>query len=226
MEQRRILINSSWFALNYLTGVCWKKVLDSEHTTVRLLSFYVMMGHSTLNMLLFYFSISIYCIILHLISTEFLGEYYYVGEPNNNMIASASGTIVFAYLVFVSSILFCSLIYKSKEGIGQFQMATTILGIFNFFCFGFFSYLVFCLLILQSETIGNKTILYTDDIDRTLNFSTHLALSNLFYLQMLGLIALGSYLVPLVLNPRKSLLDVIFSLKDYFFIFLCIFILF
>lgn len=205
--------------MNNLAGVCWQKVLDSQHTTLRLLTFYLLMGHSLINMLLFYFSISFYCVILHLVSIEFLAPYYYVGNANNNMIASASGTIVFVYLVFVSSVLFCSLIYKSKEGIGQFQMATTILGVFNFFCVGFFSYLLFCLLILKSESVVYKNVVYTDEIDRTWDFSNTLYISNIFYLQILGLIAAFSYLCPLILNPRKSLLDVLFSLKDYLFYF-------
>lgn len=219
MEQRRIAINSSWFAMQYVTGVCWKKVLDSEHTAIRVLAFYILMGYSTVNLLLFYFSVSFYCIILHLISTEFFANFNYLTASNNENIASASGTIMFIYLIFIASMLFCSLIYKSKEGIGQYQMATTGLGIFNLVCTGYFIYLVVSLLILQNDTVLNKTVIYTNEIDRAWDQKEILAISNVFYLQILGLVAAACYLIPMILNPFKALLDILFSLKDYIFYF-------
>ena len=176
------------------------------------------MGYSTINLVLYYFSVSFYCVILHLVSTEFFANFHYVGNSDNT-IASASGTIMFVYLLFVASILFCSLIYKSKEGIGQFQMATTGLGFFNLFCVGYLSYLVFSLLVLGTEEITNKTVIYTDNIDRTWDFTKIFAISNILYLQILALIALFCYIAPMILNPFKSLFDIIFSLKDYLFYF-------
>jgi len=219
MELRRIDINSSWFAMLYVTGVCWKKVLESEHTALRLCAFYILMAYSTVNLLLFYFSVSFYCIILHLIANEFFSGFYYVANTDNIDTASASGTIMFVYLLFIASMLFCSLIYKSKEGIGQYQMATTGLGIFNLFCGGYFAYLVVSLLILQSDKILNKTVIYTNDIDRNWDTKTILAISNLFYLQVIGAVAAACYILPMILNPFKALVDILFSLKDYLFYF-------
>ena len=219
MEQRRISLNSSWFAMNYLTAVCWKKVLESEHTAIRIVSFYTLMAYSTINLLLYYFSISLYCIILHLISTEFFSHYFYVGQTTTNTTGSVSGTIMFIYLIFVGSMLFCSLIYKSKEGIGQFQMATTGLGLFNLFIIGYLAYLIVSLLILKSDSILNKTVIYTNEIDRTWDFTVILPISNIMSLQILGIITCSCYLVPMILNPMKSCVDILFSIKDFLFYF-------
>ena len=213
MEAKRKEINAMWFGIKFLIERIGRGYIDSKHSNNRILGYYIMIGFYLIEFVKNYFSISFYFILFFMINIELWGKKVYFGE---NIVCSIAGLIMLIYIVTLILLFFTAVACKSQEGSYHFQLFSSILGYFNIYFFALISYIVITVLIKEETLLFDKTVDYLQASNLDDNTISIVQLSQL---QVLALISIISYLVIILLNPSKSILDLLFCLKDYIFYF-------
>ena len=246
LNERRKLINRSWFSMRYIINICWGEVLVSNHNIFRILMFYLLMMFKGLEMLTTYFSTSIYVTVVYYVFDEFVGKYRINPEGS---VGDVSGGILFFFVAIMGAIVFYSLMYRVKERVDKFHLYSTILSVGFTMFFGFVVYLIVMTLFLRSDFLLNGVgIAYVDQLDtiptmyksvfayfepkypdirgnltvtpvyKTILASQVISIYNADYLMYVVAGNIAIYLIILLLSFKRSLIyDVVFSIKDYLY---------
>ena len=221
MNQRRRWINGSWFALYYVLTACWGKILTSRHTFFRRGAFYFSMFYSIVTLFTSYFAVGFFYVFLNMVVFEFFSAYNFYGDPSNE-IASVAGVIMFIYILLVAGLFFYSLVYKSKEAISKFQLISSLLGIYMLISFGYMAYIMINIIFLDNGGVMNKKVQIINkiqDLQQNADISQYqvVVLYDPTTLKALVAINILCYAIPVIINPKKSAIDILFSTKDYLF---------
>ena len=221
MNQRRRWINGSWFALYYVLTACWGKILISNHSFFRRSAFYFSMTYSIITLFTAYFAVGFYYVFLNMVAFEFFAKYNFYGDPTNE-IASLAGLIMFFYILLVAGLFFYSLVYKSKEAISKFQLISSLLGIFMLVSMGYMAYIIISIIFLENGGVLNKKLQIVSEISSVqenadLSQYDVIVIYDPTLLKALVSINMLCYIVPVLCNPFKSAIDILFSTKDYLF---------
>lgn len=221
MNQRRRWINGSWFALYYVLTACWGKILTSKHTFFRRGAFYFSMFYSIITLFTAYFAVGFYYVFLNMVAFEFFAQYNFYGDLSNET-ASLAGVIMFVYILLVAGLFFYSLLYKSKEAVAKFQLISSLLGMYMLISFGYMAYIIIEIIFLDNGGVAGKkiqTVNTLTDIQENIELDkyTVTVLYDAATLQALVSINILCYIIPVLINPLKSLVDILFSTKDYLF---------
>lgn len=228
MNQRRRWINGSWFALYYVLTACWGRILGSKHSFCRKTGFYITILYSIANLIFSYFMVGFYYIFLHMVCFEFLAQYNFYGDKSNTF-ASLAGFAIYFYIMLVGGLFYYSLVYKSKEAIRKFQFISSLLGLFLLLSFGYMVYVMIIIIFFDKDmAILNKRIKFVEKLEE-LEFSYNAERYNILILyrpnelKTLVITNLLCYVIPVLLNPSKSMYDILFSTIDYLFYSPCYF---
>jgi len=163
LNERRKLINRSWFTMRYIINICWGEVLVSNHSIFRILMFYLLMLFKGIEMLTTYFSTGIFVTVVFYVFDEFLGVYRINAEGS---VGDVSGGLLFFFIAVLGSIVFYSLMYRVKERVDRFHLYSTILSLGFVMFFGFLVYLIVFTIFLRSDFLLNGIgISYVDQLD-------------------------------------------------------------
>lgn len=221
MNQRRRWINGSWFALYYVLTACWGKILSSKHSFIRRCAFYFSMFYSIVNLFTAYFAVGFYFVFLHMLCFEFFSQYNFYSDSTNTT-SSIAGFIMFMYVMLVGGLFYYSLVFKSREAIRKFQFISTVLGIFMLLSFGYMAYVIITIIFLENDTLLNKRIKIVNqiaEIEENFDLTQYntIVLYDPTMLRALVAINILCYIIPVIINPCKSMFDVLFSTLDYLF---------
>lgn len=213
MEAESKKVNAMWFAITFLIERIGRGYIESKHSINHILGYYFLIGFYFVEFVKNYFSISFYFILFVMINLEFWGQKVYFGE---NIVCSIAGFIIFIYITTLILMFFTTVACKNKEGSYYFQLFSSILGYFNIF------FIALILLIIVTILIKGEGLLFGKAVDYVYvphSDNNTILIVQLSQLQVLALISIISYLMIIFLNPSKSILDLIFCLKDYLFYF-------
>lgn len=124
MKQRKRWINGSWFAFQLTLGVFFEKMNKTLHHPIRKFGFYCYMFYMIGQNINRYLILSYIFGLFHIMSQEFLSEYYsnYIPMLNAQML----------YLVYFLGCLYLiyynSVVYKADKAIEKFQCLATLFG--------------------------------------------------------------------------------------------------
>ena len=139
LNERRKLINRSWFSMRYIIRICWGEVLVSNHNIFRILMFYLLMLFKGIEMLTTYFSTTVFVVVVYYVFDEFVGIYRINSEGS---VGDLSGGILFFFVALLGAIVFYSLMYRVKDRVDRFHLYTTLLYLGFIMFFGFVLYLI------------------------------------------------------------------------------------
>ena len=206
MNQRRRWINGSLYALLYVLKKSSGRIFRSEHSPISKIMFLFSMFFALINVMLSYFTVGLYFIFTSIMAIEVFDKYNFYNDTKNT-ISTAGGIMIFAYIMLVLSLFFYSLLLKSRDAIRRFQFISTILGLLTLVSFGSTVYVTFNILAMEENSTNLNKDAKTEPI----------MVEGREQLQILAILTLVSYGVPVILNPTKSLVDILFSTVDYLF---------
>ena len=244
LNERRKLINKSWFSMRYIMKICWGEVLVSNHNIVRILMFYLLMLFKGIEMLTMYFSTSVYVVVVYYVFDEFCGQYRINSEGSTGDVA---GGILFFFISILAAILFYSLMYKVRERVDRFHLYSTILSLGFIMFLGFVVYLIIMTLFLKEKFLLNGFgVAYVDQLDsvpimhkqvfayfqpkypdvrgnltveavyKTVKVDQVLPIFYTDYIMYGVILNVGCYLLVLLMSFKRHLIyDVLASFKDY-----------
>lgn len=246
LNERRKMINRTWFSMRYIIKICWGEVLVSNHNCLRIIMFYLLMLFKGIEMVTTYFSTSIYIAVVYYVFDEFVGRYRINAEGS---VGDISGGILFFFIALLGTILFYSLMYRVREKVDKFHFYSSLLSIGFLMFFGFVVYLIIMILFLRQDFLINGVgIAYVDQLEtvpemftqkfkyfeprfpnirgnltvypvyKTVEVEQVLSIYHTDYLMYVVLGNIGCYLIVLLMSFKKNLLyDVTFSIKDYIY---------
>lgn len=206
MNQRRRWINGSLYALLYVLKKSSGRIFRSEHTWISKIMFLFSMFFALVNVILSYFTVGLYFVFITIMAIEVFKQYNFYNDPTNT-ISTVGGVMIFIYIMLVLSLFFYSLLLKSRDAIRRFQFISTLLGIFTLISFGSSVFVMIKILAMEED---NTNLNETEADAAIMKYRRR-------ELQILAILSIASYGVPVLLNPTKSLVDILFSTIDYLF---------
>lgn len=206
MNQRRRWINGSLYALLYVLKKSSGRIFRSKHSPISKFMFLFSMFFAFINVILSYFTVGLYFVFITIMAIEVFDKYNFYDDPKNT-ISTAGGIMIFVYIMLVLSLFFYSLLLKSRDAIRRFQFISTLLGLFTLVSFGSTVYVTIKILAMEEDNTNLGSEAKTDAIMTFRRVD----------LQILAILTIVCYGVPVILNPTKSLIDILFSTIDYLF---------